>query len=997
MADFIIKQARPKDGGSNPGGMSGFKSGDPFDVQPHRQYDIEEEQENYRARVPSEMAPRTDMGIGPDGGALDWADVGEYAEPSRSPNTYGQGTTFIPTYTLRHRLRHEAKDDEDLEEKKPEDKKSLSSTDEPTEWSVTVRDSEGELERLLETLKQNAGIGHSFPVVVDPDDPEYREEFFIDGDGAFQIKDIKTAKEDTVVTDSESEPMDSYEFQGFQIVVENEKGTSRHWKDRDGQEGETKMLYDYGYINGYHGVDGDEVDVYVGPDEDAEFVYVIHQMAKPDFTEHDEDKVMMGFKDEQTAKEAYLKHYDDEAFYGGMSAMRLDDFKGSLQEHAGETAPDKITAAREAMKTAADQDDGAIVDIATGEILFDPEEEERKASLPTIGDEVDRIAANLSAADPDQDNSGFVRMVEELASNPDKINDVIQQLDDVYLDEPAETSIYTPATLRGLEEASDALDRLYWDIGKGKVREAMKQANRPETDLGSGTYDLKASPETKSLAPGEELRLSPAELPEGYQGDDDPVKVAMAEAGLIDKLGIDETMRKNVMAEIADALQEGVPHAEIPPKVAAEYGVYGVSENDVRELFEQFIRRQGKTAAEVGHEEWYPKTGEKVIYEPTGRKGKVTHLQAHVATVEFDDGQNPVIRNVFIADLCAASSKEGMSFIKEMTKTALKNKVAQDLEDEFLPDDTESLDGLFGVELARLQRTADGNVTRNADDLPAQLVDEVTNEIEERAKHRELDSEEESTLRILEREEEWRDSKEANAAGTESDVHIPEFDDEEDEDLKAILTGEAFGTVGSKIAADFDREMGLAQHEYYGTPPMHIGEDKTAADELEGDIFEDVNSHDYSPGERNLSAISVQHLMEERPRLLADRSLLVNAAANAYRQVMKRLGSHYISEQVSLQQIRAHKMNDMDGTMLTGQLEFHVILASHRYRRRAGITLEMPVVAGEPVPEVTMVTAGGERLAFNRENLDRVMNIRKTESKPSRGWSHVPLSHHFEY
>lgn len=45
---------------------------------------------------------------------------------------------------------------------------------------------------LLEYLKRQAGIGHSFPIVVDPDDSEHRKEFGMDGDGAAHIISIKS-------------------------------------------------------------------------------------------------------------------------------------------------------------------------------------------------------------------------------------------------------------------------------------------------------------------------------------------------------------------------------------------------------------------------------------------------------------------------------------------------------------------------------------------------------------------------------------------------------------------------------------------------------------------------------------------------------------------------------------------------------------------------------------------------------------------------------------
>src|ERR1035437_9330358 len=87
-----------------------------------------------------------------------------------------------------------------------------------------------------------------------------------------------------------SDLQDRYTFQGLPIAVENEKGSTRKWHDEAGKEsGSTKMNHDYGYIEDCLGSDDEPVDVYVGPDEDAEMVYVIHQNKAPDFTEYDEE------------------------------------------------------------------------------------------------------------------------------------------------------------------------------------------------------------------------------------------------------------------------------------------------------------------------------------------------------------------------------------------------------------------------------------------------------------------------------------------------------------------------------------------------------------------------------------------------------------------------------------------------------------------------------------------------------------------------------------
>jgi len=117
-------------------------------------------------------------------------------------------------------------------------------------------------------------------------------------------------------------------FQGFDISIENRKGSVRHWYDKTTDtHGETKMEFPYGYIRLTEGTDGDHVDVFVGGDEQAKNAYVIHQMRAPDFKTFDEDKVMLGFASAKEAKQAYLRHFDSPKFFGSMTAMPVEQFR----------------------------------------------------------------------------------------------------------------------------------------------------------------------------------------------------------------------------------------------------------------------------------------------------------------------------------------------------------------------------------------------------------------------------------------------------------------------------------------------------------------------------------------------------------------------------------------------------------------------------------------------------------------------------------------------
>jgi hypothetical protein len=124
-------------------------------------------------------------------------------------------------------------------------------------------------------------------------------------------------------------------FQGLDISIETDKGNYREWYDKHNDtKGKTLMKYPYGYIRKTEGLDGDHVDCFVGPDEDADMVYVVTTNKPPDFKQIDEEKCMLGFKNAETAKQAFLDHYSDARFFRKMSAMPFADFKEKVLKTA---------------------------------------------------------------------------------------------------------------------------------------------------------------------------------------------------------------------------------------------------------------------------------------------------------------------------------------------------------------------------------------------------------------------------------------------------------------------------------------------------------------------------------------------------------------------------------------------------------------------------------------------------------------------------------------
>ena len=93
---------------------------------------------------------------------------------------------------------------------------------------------------------------------------------------------------------------------GFDISIENPAGSRRYY-DKDKKKFNV-MKNHYGYFTRTRGKDGDQVDVFLGPDiEDFERVYVVDQKVDGKF---DESKVMLGFPSKKEAKAAYFANYD---------------------------------------------------------------------------------------------------------------------------------------------------------------------------------------------------------------------------------------------------------------------------------------------------------------------------------------------------------------------------------------------------------------------------------------------------------------------------------------------------------------------------------------------------------------------------------------------------------------------------------------------------------------------------------------------------------------
>lgn len=121
---------------------------------------------------------------------------------------------------------------------------------------------------------------------------------------------------------------------GLDISIENPRGSERSGTDRDGRRWTSQMAHHYGYIRKTEGSDGEQVDVFLGPQaEDSSMPVFIVDQVNPRSRRFDEHKVLIGFPDEAAARAGYLANYQDGwQGLGGITEVSLDDFKQWLRE-----------------------------------------------------------------------------------------------------------------------------------------------------------------------------------------------------------------------------------------------------------------------------------------------------------------------------------------------------------------------------------------------------------------------------------------------------------------------------------------------------------------------------------------------------------------------------------------------------------------------------------------------------------------------------------------
>lgn len=123
--------------------------------------------------------------------------------------------------------------------------------------------------------------------------------------------------------------MGHVDLHGLDVTIEVPKGGLRRGVDKTGAEWERPVSDHYGYIRRTEGADGEQVDVYLGPqahDADAK-VFVIEQN-KPGTSRFDEHKAMIGYDSGRAARQSYEANFPkDFKTFRNIREMSMDQFK----------------------------------------------------------------------------------------------------------------------------------------------------------------------------------------------------------------------------------------------------------------------------------------------------------------------------------------------------------------------------------------------------------------------------------------------------------------------------------------------------------------------------------------------------------------------------------------------------------------------------------------------------------------------------------------------
>lgn len=121
----------------------------------------------------------------------------------------------------------------------------------------------------------------------------------------------------------------TFSFKGLTIKIENPKDSIRRGIDNKGRKWTSRLPADYGYFKGTEAIDGDAVDVFIGPDLESDMVVAIDQIIDG---KYDETKFLVGVTSRAQAEKLYLSAYQKGWKLGPVSTTTVQQLQEWLKD-----------------------------------------------------------------------------------------------------------------------------------------------------------------------------------------------------------------------------------------------------------------------------------------------------------------------------------------------------------------------------------------------------------------------------------------------------------------------------------------------------------------------------------------------------------------------------------------------------------------------------------------------------------------------------------------
>lgn len=187
----------------------------------------------------------------------------------------------------------------------------------------------------------------------------------------------------------------SVKWRGLDIAIENPRGSTRSGTGPDGSSWSVQMPAHYGYVRRTEGKDGDQVDVYLGDNPQADTVFVVDQV-DPATGKFDEHKAFLGFENQDQAEMTYASAFSDGTGpqrMGAITAMPFEEFRTWVRNGQTKKPVSDSAGADSQAKTVAPQG-GATLDVSADSVeTADTNERPPSAEPSTLSSGFDPIAA----------------------------------------------------------------------------------------------------------------------------------------------------------------------------------------------------------------------------------------------------------------------------------------------------------------------------------------------------------------------------------------------------------------------------------------------------------------------------------------------------------------------------------------------------------------------------------------------------------------------------